>query len=263
MIGSQWRCIHASVAGTAHIRTGVGCQDASVYKIIPHDDESLLVVIASDGAGSAREAATGATRLCSIFLNEITTYFEQGGRIEDIERKTVIHWLQSFQKEIEYLAQEMGLMLRDFACTLLGAIIGNSRSIFFQIGDGTIVTSRPQDPDEYGWVFWPQRGEYVNCTYFATDLDAEKILQFDVATFYIDEVAILTDGLENLALHYQSRTVHNPFFRTLFSPLRTASNESLEKLTVSLINFLNSPRVNERTDDDKTLILATRRLTKC
>ena len=72
----------------------------------------------------------------------------------------------------------------------------------------------------------------------------------------MDELALLTDGLQMLALRFADKSVHGPFFLPMFQALRAA--ESASALQTPLRDFLNSPAVNRRTDDDKTLILATR-----
>ncbi len=82
-------------------------------------------------------------------------------------------------------------------------------------------------------------------------------LQFSLVQERVAEIALLSDGLQRLALDYQSRTPYHPFFSGLFSPLRRASRESLPALNSHLANYLNSTRINDRTDDDKTLVLAT------
>jgi hypothetical protein len=65
--------------------------------------------------------------------------------------------------------------------------------------------------------------------------------------------------LQRLALVYESKSAHNPFFLPMFSVLRKTAPDNLDSLSDQLAKFLNSPEVNERTDDDKSLILATRR----
>jgi hypothetical protein len=69
-------------------------------------------------------------------------------------------------------------------------------------------------------------------------------------------VALFTDGLERLALRFDCRTPHIPFFDPLFRALRTASD--LQSLNDGLRQFLASDSVQIRSDDDKTLILASR-----
>jgi hypothetical protein len=65
--------------------------------------------------------------------------------------------------------------------------------------------------------------------------------------------------LQRLALHYEGRTAHAPFFRPMFAPVRAADPGRAETLSTQLAAFLGSQPVNARTDDDKTLVLATRR----
>ncbi|MGA0525444.1 protein phosphatase 2C domain-containing protein, partial [Escherichia coli] len=62
-----------------------------------------------------------------------------------------------------------------------------------------------------------------------------------------------------LALAFETKLPHQPFFEPMFSVLRRTEPSDCEGLSAQLGQFLNSPQVNERTDDDKTLVLATRR----
>jgi hypothetical protein len=53
--------------------------------------------------------------------------------------------------------------------------------------------------------------------------------------------------------------VHQPFFANLFPALRRAENEEhLSILNERLAAYLSGDAINGRTDDDKTLLLATR-----
>ena len=71
-------------------------------------------------------------------------------------------------------------------------------------------------------------------------------------------MALLTDGLQGLALRFASREAHGPFFEPMFARLRREARRGLDGLHGELARFLDSPAVNQRTDDDKTLVLATR-----
>ena len=53
-------------------------------------------------------------------------------------------------------------------------------------------------------------------------------------------------------------SLHSPFFAPLFAWLRPHAEGYSRELSDSLAAFLNSEKVNARTDDDKTFILATR-----
>jgi hypothetical protein len=143
---------------------------------------------------------------------------------------------------------------REFACTLLTAIVSDDGAVFSQIGDGVIVVA---EDDRYQTVFWPQSGEYANTTFFLTGSDFEERLAFRSLGAPVLELALLTDGLQSLALHYASRAVHAPFFDPMFQSLRQAQDP--EELEGPMKDFLHCKLVNDRTDDDKTLVLATRR----
>ena len=54
----RWTVAGASVAGSAHIREGLPCQDSHAYRELP--DGTLLIAVA-DGAGSAPHGGLGAS----------------------------------------------------------------------------------------------------------------------------------------------------------------------------------------------------------
>lgn len=257
---TAWKHISASVVGTSHVLTGAPCQDNNVCRVFTLEDGSeVLVAVASDGAGSAKRAEEGSALACSLLIQEMEALFGAEGELSEITKEFLTNWLVSFQREVTLRAEHEELRARDFACTLVAAIIGERSAVFAQIGDGAMVVPSPEEPDEYCYIFWPQKGEYANETYFATDPEAHTNLQYDFVPRRIDEVAVLTDGIQNLALHYQTQAAHNPFFVPVFAWLRPASENDADKFTTSLATYLASEKINQATDDDKTLILATRR----
>ena len=108
----------------------------------------------------------------------------------------------------------------------------------------------------YEVAFWPDNGEYANTTRFLTDYDYRRYLRIEIIPRRVTELALFTDGLQMLALDFTMARVHDRFFAPLFKTLRTGPSE--EMLRTSLMDFMDSKRVNDRTDDDKTLLLATR-----
>jgi hypothetical protein len=66
----------------------------------------------------------------------------------------------------------------------------------------------------------------------------------------------LSDGLQTMALSFAERAAHRPFFLPMFRKLRSARPG--DGLPAALHRFLESPAVSQRSDDDKTLLLATR-----
>jgi hypothetical protein len=260
MAAAPWRIIRASVIGSSHIKAGVPCQDYSLHELIDCAAcEPVLVAVISDGAGSAEQAAAGSCAACHAFISLVRSFINDGGLVSSLDRAQAQVWIKEIAEQLEHIASETGHNLRDYACTLLAAIIGNDDAAFMQIGDGAIVISHGEE-DGWSWVFWPQHGEFANTTNFVVSDNALQVLEFELAPRPIDEIALFTDGIENLVLHQSSKTVHGPFFKALVKPIRqsTASGHD-ENLSEKLKVYLASPAFCERTDDDKTLLIASRR----
>lgn len=253
-----WRYVAASVIGTSHEKAGGSCQDANDCQIyaLPTGEKVLAAAVA-DGAGSAVCGGEGAAKTCHALLGLMKEHLCSGNAIELITKDTVNSWLTTIQILVEEEAKAVSRERRDFACTILGLIVGESCAACLQVGDGVMVLADSEE-HSYGHVFWPDRGEYANTTHFVTEDDAIEHLQFESVKRRIVEAALLSDGLQTIALNYQQRTAHEPFFKGLFAPLRTAEEGCSRELSESLAAFLSSPRVNEKTDDDKTLVLASR-----
>ena len=252
----DWRYVYASVPGVAHRASGAECQDACAVRWLETPDgKTVLALAAADGAGSAAEARSGAELACQTLLAECAAWLAQTPDAA-WTRAVAETLIERVRTVLSQRAAETGLSVREFACTLLGAVLADDHALFLQIGDGAIVISIG---DDYWPVFWPQAGEYANETYFATDASAAARLEFAASVEPVVEIALLTDGLQPLALHYQTRQAHAPFFRPLFQRLRTAATPGCPAdLQTALERFLDAPALNQRTYDDKTLILATR-----
>jgi hypothetical protein len=253
-----WRYVAASVIGTSHEKAGGSCQDANECQIsLTPTGEKVLAATVADGAGSAICGGEGAARTCRALLGLMNEHVGSGKTVEQVTRETVEAWITMIQCLLEDEAKTASRERRDFACTVLGLIVGENCAACLQIGDGVMVLADSEE-HAYGHVFWPDRGEYANTTHFVTQDDAFEHLQFESVKRRIVEAALLTDGLQTVALNYQEQTAYEPFFKGLFAPLRTAAEGCSTELSDSLAAFLSSPRVNEKTDDDKTLVLASR-----
>ncbi len=168
-------------------------------------------------------------------------------------------FFENFHRKVKELADQENLSTREFACTALLAAVSDDAAAFAQLGDGAIVISQRSDPGDCGWVFWPDRGEYENQTSFITDADSLDRFHFETTKASIDDLAVFTDGLQRLALHFSTLTAHLPFFLPLFQLVRVGDLGPRSDIKTWIETFLCSERVLQRTDDDKTLILASRR----
>ncbi len=214
-----WRYAAASVVGTSHLRFGGACQDANdCHEFQLSSGNSILVGVVADGAGSAKSGGDGAALSCNAFIDLVSDYVSSGNTVEQISADTARFWLEVIRSRLSSKAESTSQELRDYACTFLGAVVGDLCAAFVQIGDGVIVVSDSEEM-QYGHIFWPDRGEYENTTHFVTEEHVHEHLQFDSVRRGIVELAMLSDGLQRLALDYQGQTAHQPFFRGLMRRL--------------------------------------------
>lgn len=250
---SVWRTISRSVRGQTHVSDGFPCQDTSRVEVLESDASGILVACVADGAGSAPRSHIGSRLVCQAIFDGVSGYCERSGSIGHLTLQVVQDWCDAALDLISAEAQECERPLKEFATTLCVAILGPSGSCFFQIGDGAMVL---QSGAVCGAVFWPDSGEYVNTTTFITSPDYRERVKFYVTERTYSGVALFTDGIERLALQFDTMTPHTPFFAPLFQALRTLDH--WQTLEDQLGSFLISDSVCSRSDDDKSLILATR-----
>jgi hypothetical protein len=246
----MWATLGESVTGTSHHARNTPCQDAFRTRVFGSTAEWLVIVVA-DGAGSASHSEAGAKLACDEFVR----------RVEALEpdilftRDGTIALFADVRAALHAEAERLNVRPREVACTALLAIISANSAVFAQLGDGAIVVGRGED---YRTVFWPDPAEYANATDFLTDDGFADRVQFETVNEPISEVAAFTDGLQRLALDFAARAPFPAFFRPLFNELRATTDPAA--LVEPLRTFLDSQRVNERTDDDKTLVLSLRRV---
>jgi hypothetical protein len=251
----SWKVIGKSVTGTGHVAVGKVCEDAICFQVVrDSNNEEVLLCCISDGAGSAAHAATASAYCAESGVALLQRKIAEGSNITEALAYEVAEELHD---GIKQLAAANNAPMSDFYGTFLGCCITNERAIFFQIGDGAII--RNDGDGFYSTIWWPQTGEYYNFTEFLGDEAYLKHLQVMLIHEKIDELAIFTDGIQLLTLNFDSQTVHQPFFINMFKHLRiAATTERLQALSTQLEGYLGSDAMNNRTDDDKTLLLATR-----
>ncbi len=215
----------------------------------------ILVASLADGAGSASQSEHGARLAVDAFQRDFATAAQAEAGLDGVDRDVVLRWLMDVQDAIRTRAAAEGHQARDYACTFLGAVITEQAAIYVQIGDGAIVTD---EGEGYGAIFWPQHGEFANSTFFVTMEDAAGIIQFERRDGTVGELAMFSDGLERLVLDMTARTVHAPALRPIFGWLAATEPAPGGEPSGVISAYLNSANVNRRTDDDKTLIMATR-----
>jgi hypothetical protein len=155
---------------------------------------------------------------------------------------------------VESKASALGTAARELACTLLVAIARPDFIAAAQVGDGAVVGANG-DGDLFP-LTTPTSAEYLNETTFLTSPNALEALQIRTWRGPLAHWAMLTDGLQMLALKMPEGAPHRPFFAPLFKFLADQPDPAQAKTLLD--DFLRSGRVRQRSDDDMTLILATR-----
>jgi serine/threonine protein phosphatase PrpC len=248
----MWQVIGASEQGTCHIQHELPCQDAYAWKVI----DDYLVIAVADGLGSAARAEQASKaiveevlHLFSIKQPALTEIDSTENNHEEIlgsifaEARALLEQIASIEKE----------SLKDYASTLLVAILHPNGFIAGQIGDGAMVAKLADD--SLILVNTPQQGEYINETIPITADNALDALEITSYQGRIQAFSVFSDGLQNLALDMVNKTPYEPFFTPLYKIVSDISLDS-DYTSKQLAGFLRSERICQRTDDDKTLVLA-------
>lgn len=253
-----WIVTGASARGKNHLDFNVPCQDYVDAKV--SEDGTWLVVVVSDGAGTASRAAEGAyafaTGVTTALFDEATRGVIAPDR-DAIERATVAA-IASVRARLE----ATGTPLEDFHCTLVGALVGSEGGAFFHIGDGVALASKVTvEPGERDVRLWneltlsePENGEYYNETFFVTQDSWQGHLRFCSLPPDADVLLLMTDGAMPLVL--PKLRPYGPFIDPLIAELSRIPDAHVRSETLRA--YLESPGTFRITGDDKTLFIAIR-----
>jgi hypothetical protein len=249
---TPWFVIGAAVQGSAHERMDLPCQDALGYWITP---AGAILIVVADGAGTAERAEQGAQTAVREAMGALEAGLAQGSPQGKAGWRSLIEEIFSQALlALEGLAAAESLPLQAFATTLACAVALDDLLVTGQVGDSVVVAGT--EGGELFTAALPQRGEYVNETYFLTLPGALERLDVQVFSQPIAALALLSDGLTRLAMQLPAYEPHRPFFAPLFSFAARAQDQT--QAEEQLASFLMSERVLARSDDDKTLVLAVR-----
>jgi hypothetical protein len=249
----SWRFTAASTIGTSHAAQGTPCQDAGHVEAFPLlGGGQALIAFVADGAGSASASDRGA----QLVVAAATQFVLEEALIDDalFDTEFARSLLHHLRETLVVFADAQGLPPRELACTFLGLVALPTHTLVFQLGDGAIVLG---DDQAMHLALQPMSGEYANATFFLSDDDAlERVAIAELGP--VSRLALFSDGLQRLALNAADQSPHLPFFAPFFRTLAAAGGAAQSQLDQALARFLDSPAVNERSDDDKTLVLAAR-----
>lgn len=246
-----WTWASATCRGTSHVKAGTRGQDASAC-IVAGPSNALLAVV-SDGAGSASFGGQGAWMTCRTIVQAARRHLVSSSEMPSDDQCWL--WLDEARDRIGQAADRRGATPRQFAATLVAVIASETESLILHVGDGAAVL---HVDGEWQAPSWPENGEYASTTFFVTDEPTPRLRI--TRTGGATAVAVFTDGIERLALDFASQRAHQPFFDGIVRPIKQVDGLGrIGPLSASLARYLDSEAINQRTDDDKSLILACRR----
>lgn len=255
----SWKVIVRSVIGTSHQCQQLPCQDFGDDRVLG----DVLIGAIADGAGSARHSDIGAKLAVTTALDYLAAteawlqkrhhswdslpHAPTPETVRKIFTRTVTRICDQFSQQ----AAVDGYSVDDLACTLLVFLATPHWVAAMQIGDGFIVTrSRTND---YQLMFQPDKGEFANQTTFVTSANALADMQVRVVLEQPTFICAASDAIERVAIRLSDWTAFPPFFQPLEEYLIETHNPKQDD--DYLIGFLTSERLNQKTDDDKTLLL--------
>jgi hypothetical protein len=252
----RWSWIGACSTGTSHLQIGSGCDDSAACLEIPaRSGGNVLIAVVSDGAGSASLSRLGSRIVTQEFCRSAIRYFRRGGHAADIDTEIAGNWLDDIRDSIDFRAKRLSASPKAFAATLVAAVVQSHATTILHVGDGACAL-RISGQSEWQVPSWPAQGEYASTTYFVTD-DPQPRVTVSTLPVSVEEIAVFTDGLERLALDFSMGVAFHRFFETMFPALRNTAFEGRQRaLSRDLRAFLDSASVTDRTDDDKSLIMA-------
>lgn len=245
---SKWKCIGASVIGMTH-EGKTPCQDSSIYERLVTGE---LIVAVSDGASSAKHAEIGSQLACKAAVSSLSRALSACNPTkEETWQKIVEEAFQAAFDAIQSQAELQQVAITEYAATLLVMICTPDFIVSGMVGDGAVVILQTDGCLQY--LHLPQRGEYVNEAYFITSHSAADKLEIKVLAAQAQAVAMMTDALLRISGNYKKQRPHPGFFSSVFHFICSVTDE--KDGSVELAQFLSSERVNQNTDDDKTLVL--------
>jgi hypothetical protein len=249
-----WRWAAASVAGTSHSVTDQPCQDACCVRLLSgNDGDHVLGIFVADGAGSARhggEGAVAAVQAAAVFWAERLSFPDSS-----VDASSMGLCVVAIRARLASLAVDLGVPVRECACTFVSVLASSRDVVTFQVGDGGIVLDLGHG---YLVATKPMSGEYANTTLFITE--SEDRISAGETIWHgapAKRISVFTDGLQRLALDHTLTEANPRFFDRRFATLEAASPDQEDQIEPALAAFLACDAINRHTDDDKTLVLAS------
>lgn len=199
----KWLSQYEAVVGLTHRKAGtpLPCQDAAVACVTPR-----AMIITADGAGSSAVSdigsaavVTGVARLINTLNPMLKPILDEEGFSDEYPKfaKLIVNHARGILLD---LSEQHRRPMKDFRCTLLAAIVGEKKTLWLKVGDGSLVMERRfKEGAEYrverNTLGEVGKGEYANQTVFIDEnLHPSSIQSGVVDSAQISALFAMSDG---------------------------------------------------------------------
>ena len=259
--GHQWRVAAATAAGASHVRNNVPNQDAVAHQLVETDRGQVAAVAVADGAGSAARSDEGSRIAADTAVATVVDGISQqpaAVSVQHLAASLVRLAIKQAKDAVVRYSEEQGVSSGEFAATLIVAFAGSRLLAAAQVGDGAVIAFKIGD-GAAKTLCAAHSGEYANETTFITSRSRpDRIAAVGHASgLDHDGLALITDGLQNLALKMPEREAFLGFWNPMLNDL--AYTDEPEAVPDRLHAFISGERVQSRTTDDVTIAIAARK----
>ncbi len=249
---NQWSVVAVSLEGTSHQKRNSPCQDSHYWQLAGND---ILVAGVADGAGSVTLSEVGSLLAVQTAVKGIVSQITESSIPASDEAWIALltSGLEDALAALKVEAEVRQVKLRELSTTLLIAVATPDIVATIQIGDGAIVVANKDGVAKALTI--PPVEESLDLVTFLTSPNGIDSAQVCLWEGKPAQLAMFSDGLQMLALQMPQGIAHAPFFAPLFRFV--AEVKDFDLAHQELTQFLRSPRVCDRTDDDLTLLLAS------
>ncbi len=256
----HWRIATATAVGSSHVRGNIPNQDAVDYRLVGAGSNQAVVVAVADGAGSAPRSDEGSQIAVKVAVASMVNGLNKrppAALAEHLATSLVRDAIKRAKNAVVSYGKKHGVPDRDLACTLIVAVASESLVTAAQVGDGAVVAFNLAS-GAARTLCSADSGEYANETTFITSRTRPHLVA-DVGHASgsdYDALALITDGLQNLALKMPEREAFPGFWNPMLNDL--SQTDEPEAVPGRLHAFISSERVQSRTSDDVTIAIAVR-----
>ncbi len=259
MSGKQhWRVAVATAAGASHLRDNIPNQDAVACRLVEVGHGQVVIAAVADGAGSASRSDEGSQVAVNAAVATIADGINRqpaAAFSEPMAESLARDAIRQAKVAVERHGQRHNVPARELASTLIVAFASDALLTAAQVGDGAVVAFNI-DNGAARTLCDAHTGEYANETTFITSRSRPHEIASvgHVSGYDYDALALITDGLQNLALKMPEREAFLGFWNPMLQDL--ANTDQPEAVPDRIHAFISGERVQSRTTDDVTIAIA-------